>query len=132
MDGRIFSLESQVEAKLKHQWTVDEMAKSLGISPAHFHKIFKASLGVSPNVWLRRLRLDRARDLIETTFEQIQQIAIESVFKIMQDSLATLGASLASVRLRTENDIGTRNNSPPPPIMTTVNERFHQPFSLLS
>lgn len=77
MDGRIFSLKSQVEAKLNHQWTVDEMAKSLGISSAHFHKIFKASFGVTPNVWLRKFRLDRARDLIENTFEQIQQIAIE-------------------------------------------------------
>ena len=74
MDGRIFHLRSLLHERLDHHWTVDEMAAVCELSPAHFHKLFKLHEGISPMAYLTDLRLEKARELIETTYHQMKQI----------------------------------------------------------
>ena len=42
-----------------------------------FQKLFKSNTGTSPVAYLRELRLEKARLLLETTFVQIKQIGIK-------------------------------------------------------
>ena len=76
MDGRIFRLTNQVSENLDHNWTIQGMADSLGLSAPHFRRLFKESVGSSPGEYLRTLRLAEAKLLLETTFDQIGQIGL--------------------------------------------------------
>lgn len=81
MDGRIFHLKKLLLERLGHHWTVDEMAKVVDLSTTHFQKIFKTQVGVPPKVFLHDARLEKARELLETTFLQIKQIGFQTGLK---------------------------------------------------
>lgn len=69
-----------MEACLSKQFSVAELAAAAGLSPAHFIRQFKASLGIAPHQYLLRLRLDRAKRLLRETDCSIAQIAFECGF----------------------------------------------------
>jgi transcriptional regulator GlxA family with amidase domain len=77
MDRRIFHLKEQLPNNLQHQWTVKEMAKICKLSVPHFQKLFKSHTGMPPIAYLSDLRLEKALDLLETTFLNIQEIRIK-------------------------------------------------------
>ena len=77
MDGRIFYLRKRILNNLRHQWTTREMADYLELSVAHLQKLFKTETGMSPVAYLRELRLEKARELLETTFNQVKRIGYE-------------------------------------------------------
>ena len=74
MDRRIFHLKEHLPNNLQHQWTVKEMAEIVGLSIPYFQKLFKENIGIPPIEYLRDLRLEKARELLGTTFLQIQEI----------------------------------------------------------
>jgi AraC family transcriptional regulator len=55
--------------------TLDALAGQVGLSPFHFARAFKASKGVPPHRYLVQLRIDRARDLLESTDLPIIEIS---------------------------------------------------------
>lgn len=74
MDGRIFRLQEQLIKTPEYHWTVQEMAELIELSVPHFQKLFKNEIGISPMAWLWERRLEKARELLETTFWQLKQI----------------------------------------------------------
>jgi transcriptional regulator GlxA family with amidase domain len=77
MDGRVFHLREQLLKKLQHHWTIAEMAESVELSLPHFQRLFKFHTGLSPITYLREVRLEKARELLETTFWRVQQVGVE-------------------------------------------------------
>ncbi|MBK6725273.1 MAG: helix-turn-helix transcriptional regulator [Acidobacteria bacterium] len=75
MDGRIFDLRDDLLKDLKHDWTVDEMAERAGLSVSHFPTVFKTHTHFSPGAYLKKIRLDSAKHLLETTHDHVDQIA---------------------------------------------------------
>ncbi len=53
-----------------------EIAAIANLSPFHFAKAFKASLGVSPQRYQRRLRLERARALLASGGRTVLEVAL--------------------------------------------------------
>lgn len=80
MDGRIFFLKEELLKKLQHQWTIEEMAEIVQLSVPHFQKLFKVNTGMSPLAFLHDLGLEKAREYLETTFWQIQEVRIKVGF----------------------------------------------------
>jgi len=76
MDGRIFRLQEQIYKNLEYNWTIQEMAEIIELSLPHFQKLFKNEVGIAPFAFLQSSRLEKARELFETTFWQIKQIDI--------------------------------------------------------
>lgn len=76
MDGRIFQLRIHLSEKLNHRWTVEEMASCFELSVPHFRKLFKKTTGSSPTSYLRDQRLEKARELLESTFYPIKRIGL--------------------------------------------------------
>src|SRR4051812_20651029 len=74
MDGRVEFIKLQLASSLSRSWTVEEMAAAVRLSPAHFHRLFRQTVGVPPMRYLQDLRLDTARQLLETTFLQVKEI----------------------------------------------------------
>lgn len=74
MDGRIFHLQKQILENPDRDWTIEQMSEIAGLSVPHFQKLFKSNTGKPPIAYLQDLRLEKARELLETTFLQIQEI----------------------------------------------------------
>ncbi len=77
MDGRIFHLKKQLLENSQHDWTIKEMAQIVDLSVPHFKRLFKAEIGIAPITFLRDLRLEKARELLETKFYRLKQIGFE-------------------------------------------------------
>lgn len=54
------------------------LAHAAGISEVYFRRLFKESYGVSPGRYLQRVRIEKARALLESTNDSITQIAAAS------------------------------------------------------
>ena len=80
MDRRIIILKSQIAASLKQRWTVAEMAKAVNLSNSHLRKIFHDELGISPAKFVREIRLEESRKLLESGILRIKDIASEVGF----------------------------------------------------
>lgn len=52
-----------------------ELAASVGLSPYHFARAFKASLGVPPHRYQMTLRVERGKELLATSNQSVTEIA---------------------------------------------------------
>jgi AraC family transcriptional regulator len=66
-----------IQARLSEDISLDELATEARLSPFHFARMFKQSLGVPPRVYLTQLRVEKACELLEQTDLPITQIALE-------------------------------------------------------
>ena len=66
-----------IRTRLSEDISLDELAAEARLSPFHFARMFKQSLGVPPRVYLTRLRMERACELLERTDLPITEIAHE-------------------------------------------------------
>ena len=71
-EGRCLKL---MQARLAEDISLDDLAAEVQLSPFHFARMFKQSLGVPPRVYLTRLRLEKACELLEHTDLPITEIA---------------------------------------------------------
>jgi AraC family transcriptional regulator len=66
-----------MRARLSDDISLDELAAEAQLSTFHFTRMFKQSLGVPPRVYLTRLRLEKACELLEMTDLPVTEIAQE-------------------------------------------------------
>lgn len=66
-----------MRARLSEDLSLDELAAEARLSPFHFARMFKHSVGVPPRVHLTRLRVERACELLELTDMSVMEIALE-------------------------------------------------------
>lgn len=106
MDGRIFYVICKVKESLDHDWTVAEMSAVAELSQVRFHKLFKKETGKSPKVYLKDLRLELARKLLETGFTQIKQSCTKRVLPMIATSLAISRGSTEFRQPNTGSNVG--------------------------
>jgi AraC family transcriptional regulator len=66
-----------LHGRLSEDISLDELAAEAQLSPYHFARMFKESVGVPPRVYLTRLRIEKACELLEMTDLPITEIAFE-------------------------------------------------------
>jgi AraC family transcriptional regulator len=66
--------------QLDRQVSLEELATTVNLSPAHFCRSFRRSMGVTPGHWLTIQRIDRARMLMSETSATLLSIAIDVGF----------------------------------------------------
>lgn len=66
-----------LHARLSEDISLDELAAEVRLSPFHFSRMFRQSLGVPPRVYLTRLRMEKACELLEFTDLPVTEIALE-------------------------------------------------------
>lgn len=66
-----------LRARLSEDISLDELAAEARLSPFHFARMFKQSVGVPPRVYLTRLRMERACELLALTDLPVTEIAQE-------------------------------------------------------
>jgi AraC family transcriptional regulator len=66
-----------MRTRLSEDLSLDELAAEAQLSSFHFARMFKQNLGVPPRVYLTRLRVEKACELLEQTDLPITAIALE-------------------------------------------------------
>jgi AraC family transcriptional regulator len=66
-----------MRARFSEDISLDDLAAEARLSPFHFARMFKQSVGVPPRVYLTRLRVEKACELLETTDLSVTEIALE-------------------------------------------------------
>jgi transcriptional regulator GlxA family with amidase domain len=74
MDPRIAHVISSMEHDLDGPVSIAALAGSVNLSPSRLTVLFKRETGVSPVRYLRALRMERARVLLERTFLSVKDV----------------------------------------------------------
>ena len=69
-----------VEARLATGVRVDELAREAGLSPAHFARAFRESVGQAPHQYLLARRLEHARRLLDAPRATLSDVALRAGF----------------------------------------------------
>ncbi|HUQ99283.1 MAG TPA: helix-turn-helix transcriptional regulator, partial [Gemmatimonadaceae bacterium] len=67
-------------AHLDASITVDVLAREAGLSPAHFARAFRETIGKPPHAYLLIMRLEHARRLLEDCDATLSDVAMRSGF----------------------------------------------------
>jgi AraC family transcriptional activator FtrA len=73
--GSLSSLLDQMARRIGDSLPIAELARVAAMSERTFMRRFRATTGMTPADWITRIRVDRARELLETTGLSIDHIA---------------------------------------------------------
>jgi AraC family transcriptional regulator len=82
--ARLRRIRELVDAKIEDELSLDEMAQSVGLSTAHFARMFRKSTGETPHQFVVRQRLERAKAMLRVADARILDVAVASGFKTQQ------------------------------------------------
>jgi len=74
MDSRVRAVIEMLQARPEHQFTIAELARAVNLSPGRLAHLFVQEIQLSPLQLSRRLRFERARSLLESSFLSIKEI----------------------------------------------------------
>jgi len=72
--------QSMIEAQLGERLLIAELASAVRLSPSHFARAFKRSVGCSPHHYMLKRRIERAKEQMRTSDTPLAQIAVECGF----------------------------------------------------
>lgn len=102
MDRRVQSVIKLMEVSLDQPLSLDDLARSVNLSPWRLSHIFKTETRTPPLQYLRTLRMQHAKRLLETTFLSVKQIMTEVGVRdgshFVRDFKTTYGLSPARYR----------------------------------
>lgn len=78
--GRLSQLIAELHEEPQGSPSIQQLAARAAMSERTFIRRFRETTGMAPGAWLVAVRVDRARDLLETTDLSIEQVAAESGF----------------------------------------------------
>lgn len=73
--GSLSALMESMRGQLSEPFRIADMARLVAMSERTFLRRFRATTGMTPADWMTRLRVDRARELLESTELSIDHIA---------------------------------------------------------
>lgn len=77
MDARLWTLWTSVQQTLAEEWTLESLARAYHSSGEHLRRVCQRELGRSPMQHLTYMRMQRARQLLETTSDKVEVVAGE-------------------------------------------------------
>jgi AraC family transcriptional regulator len=82
--ARLRRIKELVHAKMEDDLSLDEMAQSVGLSTAHFARMFRKSTGQTPHQFVLRQRLERAKSMLRAPDARVLDVAVACGFKTQQ------------------------------------------------
>jgi AraC-like DNA-binding protein len=126
LDKRVEKIIQMMREDVRGELSLGEFAQSVNLSVWRLCHIFKSDVGMPPIRYLRQLRMERAKDLLESSFLSVKEIAFqvglndESHF--VRDFKSTYGYSPALYRSQFKN-----NGRPEPKNGSNGNGNGHGP-----
>jgi AraC family transcriptional regulator len=82
--ARLRTITDLVHARLEDELGLDELAQSVGLSTAHFARMFRKSTGETPHQFVLRQRLERAKTMLRAPDARVLDVAVACGFKTQQ------------------------------------------------
>lgn len=81
MDYRIEELLTKIHSDFSPTSNIKQLAESVGVSVSHLQHLFKKEVGQSLTKYIKDLRLQRVRELLETTHLSLKEIRLKIGWK---------------------------------------------------
>jgi AraC family transcriptional regulator len=82
--ARLRRIKELVDANIEDELTLDHMAQSVGLSTAHFARMFRKSTGETPHQFVLHQRLERAKAMLRAREGRVLDVAVACGFKTQQ------------------------------------------------
>ena len=82
--ARLRRIRELIHARLEHELSLNEMAESVGLSTAHFARMFRKSTGETPHQFVLRQRIERAKAMLRAPDARVLDVAVACGFKTQQ------------------------------------------------
>ena len=82
--ARLRRIKELIVAKMEDDLSLDDMAQSVGLSTAHFARMFRKSTGETPHQFVLRQRLERAKAMLRPPDARVLDVAVACGFKTQQ------------------------------------------------
>ena len=82
--ARLRRIKELVHAKMGDDLSLDEMAQSAGLSPAHFARMFRKSTGQTPHQFVLRQRVECAKAMLRVPDARVLDVAVACGFTTQQ------------------------------------------------
>src|SRR5882762_9804440 len=82
--ARLRRIKELVHARMEYDLSLDEMAQSVGLSTAHFARMFRKSTGETPHQFVLRRRIERAMTMLRSDDARVVDVAVACGFKTQQ------------------------------------------------
>ncbi len=82
--ARLRRIKELVHSKMEDDLSLDEMAQAVGLSTAHFARMFRKSTGETPHQFVLRQRLERAKAMLRAPDARVLDVAVACGFKTQQ------------------------------------------------
>ncbi len=79
-DFRVRKSMRLMSEKLGEEFELDDVAKESGLSRPHFYKLFRRQTGLTPNLYLNTLRMERAIESLTSTPLSVTEIGFDLGF----------------------------------------------------
>lgn len=108
MDVRVQKVQAIMRDNLHRKLSLGEFANAVNLSVRRLSHIFRRETGMSPLQYLRLLRMERARYLIQTSFLSVREITLNvglpDQSHFTRDFKKTYGATPTLYRRRSMGD----------------------------
>jgi transcriptional regulator GlxA family with amidase domain len=108
LDKRVEKIIEMMREDVRGELSLGEFAQSVNLSVWRLCHIFKSDVGMPPIRYLRLLRMERAKDLLESSFLSVKEIAyqvgVNDESHFVRDFKSTYGFSPALYRSRYKNN----------------------------
>lgn len=74
MDPRVQTVLSLMRKNLHRKFKLSEMARSVNLSPWWLCRLFKEETGITPDRYQQRLRMEKAKELLEGSFLSVKEV----------------------------------------------------------
>jgi AraC family transcriptional regulator len=82
--ARLRRIKELVHARMEDDLSLDDMAQSVGLSTAHFARMFRKSTGETPHQFVLRQRLERSKAMLRAPYARVLDVAVACGFKTQQ------------------------------------------------
>ena len=82
--ARLRRITDLVHARLEDELGLDALAQSVGLSTAHFARMFRKSTGETPHQFVLRQRLERAKAMLRAPDARVLDVAVACGFRTQQ------------------------------------------------
>jgi len=76
-DQQILRIQQFMESHIARQITVEDLAKRAGMSTRNLDRRFRAAVGEAPTSYVQKLRIERAKRLLEMTDDSVSEIMLK-------------------------------------------------------
>ena len=112
---RILTVVEFMKANLHRKLTLDEIAPSAGLSCSRVGHLFKSEFGMPPGKYLKMLRVEKARELLENTSLRVKvimaQVGIQDQSHFTKDFKKVYGVTPSEYRERLAGEKSSRQEN---------------------